>query len=457
MCRCDRLRSQVWECIVIRDLVQKLRTLKSALPSTLTGTPTKQLAATLQNFKIQCPAKSRKAVPEPTSSLVDLVCIEKKRAKPQKAENFITEQVQLVIDPHRAAELASSLLCHPDPNIGKLEARKAEAAARIALLYGSDHPEATPAPPRNIQFEDPDSVMKLWMQESLLKMSAQGLIEEWQNREEAKLLAKANKGKKVIKPSTPQKPKKSAKATVEGSRTPVKAVRGETAVIKNIDEVHPSSSSVSKSDVFVDANSVKEDGIDSSSDIRSIRIEQTRAAPKAPAYRSRIREDSDSSSDSDVQIMPTGPATYLARKSPRKSPRKAVEQKTVREGSSHQAPSSAVGREPLYPKVANILPANRTKPLHIPDTPELVVEKDRAKPTYTRVFAYQRTIEADSSDDELPSLTDIIVPKSRMVNGSSGLTKTVSSSSHNAGSITKAINSRIKTVQSEIIDLCSSD
>lgn len=181
------------------------------------GSPSKVLAASLGSVSLN---RSLSTSADGEGEGVVLHRIDKKRAPPKKAENHITDELQLVVDPSPAAALAQKYLRHPDPNIGKLEARKEAEAAAICAVHGPDHPGAIPAPPRNSHFDDPHESQKVWIQESLLRMALPDKVSAWEERERAKLEAKVNKGKK---PAGKQSPAKKAEQTSKKTGTPTKA------------------------------------------------------------------------------------------------------------------------------------------------------------------------------------------------------------------------------------------
>lgn len=464
-----RLRSQIWECVVVQDLIWRIRDNGVTVSETNSpdGTPSKVLTASLGTVTLSSPTKA--GSDGTINPAVVPHRIDKKRGPLIK--EHVTDELQLIVDPTSMAVLAEAQLRHPDPNIGKLEARKAAEAAEICALHGPEHPGAIPAAPRNSHFDHPYEMQKLWIQESLLRMALPNMVREWEEREQAKLELKANKGKKAAAKASPKKankdPKAKASTPTKTRHKPAKAKKvvdseseaeGSSALLRTAsDDVFTSPASGPSSSAMQKANS---DPVP--------RLADRKAPIRVSSYkRSQSKGDlsSSTSSGSDIEIIAGGKNT---RKSPKKSSRKAISQTTVRdvdqvqgEVASHSLPS--ISSFNVVKKGSEVPKATTGK--------DIVSNKAKAQPKKPYTYRDLLDTSADSSDDDLPSLTRLLKTKDK--NTTKAKHGTEENRAHKAENVRqssapaaatkskpssrRAVNSALQPAAREVIDLCSSD
>ena len=292
-------------------------------------TPSKVLAAALSGFGIASPTKADLKMRHMPSNLSKIMLRVEKARKYTSTEKCITPELQLIIDPAELVDEAKSCLRHPDPNVGKLEARKQAAAEATGV-------EAASA--RNYKFDDPYESQKLWIPSCLLNMATPHLVMAWEQREEDKLKKKQTK-------QTKSSPKRKQPTKVRDSPNSVQT-----------------SISLSSKPVTATAHKGKGKADDSASDDEDLfapspldnqkpRAPTLHLAPVAPQSRSlsrtssatssdistsdkshhRARSRSRYSSDSDIEFVSSQPLG----KSPKKSPRRTSATHTARESQSH--------------------------------------------------------------------------------------------------------------------------
>lgn len=466
--------------MVVQDLIWSIRDNGIAISDSPAGSPSKVLAASLGSVSLGNSIRSRDVASE--TGIVPHR-IDKKRSPPKKAENHVTDELQLIVDPIPAATTAKQHLKHPDPNVGKLEARKEAEAATICALHGPEHPGAIPAPPRNAHYDNPNDVQKMWIQESLLRMAVPDMVRLWEEREQAKLDAKASKlkGKKAADKKSPRKSKQTSQGAE--SSTPPKVHRKPTKAKKKAvvdSESEPEDlfapSQPSSKDVF-SSSMVPSTSASGSQDSLASRADSGRPAlppPIAPASYKRSKdrdvEMPSSSSDSDVQLVSA--SKVAARKSPRKSPRKDASQTTARGDTATRSGPSLLPFNAVK-KGADIPPAvsNKADP----------TRKGKAHSVAPRKhYSYRDLVDSDSesSGGDLPPLTQLLKAKEK--NGhqlkhsstaasssamarssSSGVSQTQAKggkqSARSMSQGTTATQPRGPPLPSQIIDLCSSD
>lgn len=439
------------------------------------GSPSKILAASLGSVSLNGSNHSHGA----TEHIVIPQRIEKKRVKPKKAENHITDELQLIVDPSPAASLAQKQLRNPDPNVGKLEARKEAEAAMIRAMHGPDHPGAVSAPPRNAHYDDPLETQKLWVQESLLRMALPGMVQAWEARQTAKLESKANKGKKAAGRRSP-----SGKAPVEHeskSSTPTKAsgkpYRKPTKVtVKPVIETdsEPEASlapSRRKSEDVFAMPALSNDGTQPKIDKqRHINTKANTSVAKYKRSKACNMASTSSSSDSDIQLVST--SQVPPRKSPRKSPRRTQSQQTAR-----SAAASVFDRGTLSAAEPAVLIFNAVQkgPRHAEnnahDTKQGLQRPEKSTAQPKKAYSYRDLAESDSDSgvDELPPLTRLLKTKDGTASRSDAditragslsqpqsLSSGVLRESSKRATATRT-GSAARHPRGQVIDLCSSD
>lgn len=478
--------------MVIQDLIWLIRDNGVPILDSPAGSPSKVLAASLGSFSLSGTTQSDDNAKE----TVVPHRIEKKRAMPKKADNFVTDELQLLVDPGPAAALAQKHLRHPDPNIGKLEARKESEAAIIKAMHGPDHPGAVPAPPRNSHYDSPSEVQKMWIQESLLRMALPAMVQTWEAREQAKLELKANKGKKVAGKRSPSG--KKASETESKAGTPTKAPKPQKKPSKTkakaiIDtESEPEDffgpTRQASQDVF-NAPTLPKAVVRSSRDDEG-RIELKARIPAAKYKRPKDRESTSSlsSSDSDIQLISV--SQLPARKSPRKSPRKTQSQKTAR---SVADPNALQEKDQTVSGLAvlsfDVIKKGNSQALNsLTDKEKLQQRTQKLSVQPKKPYSYQDVSDSDndSIQEPLPSLTRLLKTKDTNTiernaestrSGSIPLSQSSSSSSSHKPSESRNMASKTNSIAlkssrrvtstkggaaachtiSQIIDLCSSD
>lgn len=409
--------------------------------------------------------------------------IDKKRAPPKKSEKHITDELQLIVDPSPAVSLAQKHLQHPDPNIGKLQARKEAEAAAICALHGPDHPGAVPAPARNSQYDNPHESQKMWIQESLLRMAVPGMVLAWEEREQAKIEAKANKGKKAtsqLSPTRKKKPSETSRKSGTPTKPSKKPAKSKAKVISDseseLEDLPPQSTA---QDVFSSSAMTKYPSSSSTTDSQGgVRMSASASAASYKRPKERKASSSSSSSDSDIQLVSVTQAGLT--RSAKKSPRKSKSQATVR-GPPMSADDGPRGAAPpiiSFNAVKHGATNTQNKAHKLDGSLQHTSKSEIPKKTYT----YRDLVDSDSNsdgDEELPSLTHLLKPKDHNGReGSRGSAKTVSTAgsrsssstsipkvAHDASASTAGRKGKAKGIKkdappgppSQIIDLCSSD
>lgn len=467
---CCRFRSQIWECLVVQDLVWRIRDQGIASENVPLESPSKILASGLNTVTLHSPSRDQ------AQALLDnkimMLRIEKKRGT---VKDQVTSELQLVIDPSHAAKCAQKHLRHPDPNVGKLQARKEAEAAAICAAHGPDHPGAVPAPPRNAHYDDPLESQRLWIQESLLRMAVPEMVREWEEREQAKIEAKLNKGKKAVsktgdskktgeslKPDTPVKPR----------RKPVKP------------KIPLPSESESEEDLFVSSQRSSENVFRAPSATTASTASGS-AKTDDPSQSSRASSQSSSegtkrtknansvslSSDSDIEVLSPGrfPKAKV-RQSPRKSPRTSRTQTSIRDASRSNAEDDNLPAPPRldFKAVKQSRRTSSIKARHAASDGNVNKMKDkiREKPQYTYHDLCSES--SSSSDEDLPSLTSLLGNDGKARESSKATQNMPAGKLTTAKAVTVASSSQTKSDKapkqsgshpppSQIIDLCSSD
>lgn len=312
--------------MVVEQLVRSLQAAASHAP-TVSDTPSKHLARAINKLgvgSVSSKGKGRASgfcMPEEMQDVFYQVT----KARTYNPGKKVTQEVQLVIQPLALVERVRQHLRQPDPNIGKLQARKAEEAALIAAQHGPDAPGAVPAADRNSKFDNPEEDLKLWVQQSLLEMAWPELIEDWEERERLKAEGKLKKGKGK---KSPAKTKTKTKPTPSGA----------VAVAKKQSGPEKSVETDTEDELF--ASAFSRPGAPPTASTSRIPPPPVREAPR-PAQR-RPREASQEDSDSDIELISStaNPVEGKAKvekaidtaKSPKKSPRKSKKQTTARDG-----------------------------------------------------------------------------------------------------------------------------
>lgn len=316
-------------------------------------TPSKQLASAVADLQMPSPSKAsssdgtershtaaRCLLPRHIRSLFDEVG---KDRGPHKDK--VTEEVKLWLTPDALADEAARHFRHPDPNVGKLQERKAlEYSLKIAR--GED---AVLSGDKNYKEFHPHDRLDCWIQKSLVQMAYRGLLQE----RDAALAAKAarsSKGKKKkLGPERAVTRKVSiSDYAVEGTRKTQSGGQVEQAAfvkasIKGGPTRDDASSSengdddlegVDDDDVFTEPRKA----LPRSSGAARARPEvlddrPSGSRPSANIRRQRSASPTSLSSDSDiVPIRSSKLQSTTKDASPKKSPRKARTQATVRRG-----------------------------------------------------------------------------------------------------------------------------
>lgn len=430
------------------------------------GTPSKVLTTSLGSVTLTSPTKAAK-----NGTVRPAVVphrIDKKRGP---LKEHVTDELQLIVDPTSMAVLAEAQLRHPDPNIGKLEARKEAEAAEIRALYGREHPGAIPAASRNSHFDHPYEMQKLWIQESLLRMALPNMVREWEEREQAKLELKANKSKKAAAKASPKKAKKNPEAKTS---TPTKARRKSTKAKKVIDSESEAEGSsallrTAPDDVFTSPPTGPSfSGMQKANSDPVPRLADLKAPVRVSSYkRSQSKGDSSSStsSGSDIEIIAGGKNT---RNSPKKSPRKAINQTTARDADQAQGEASSHS----LPSFSSFNVVKKGSEVPKATTGKEVIS-NKAKVQSKKPYTYRDLLDtsADSSDDDLPSLTRLLKTKDK--NATKAKHAAEETRTHKAENVRQssapaaatkskpssrtAVKSASQPVPREVIDLCSSD
>ena len=420
--------------------------------------PSKQLANALDDLTVYSPHKkqssSRKKGPNMSEEMQD-VFHQVTKARVYNPGKKVTQEVQLVILPAMLAEQARQYLRFPDPNVGKLQQRKVEAAALIAAIHGADAPGAVPAADRNSKFDDPDEDQKLWIQQSLIELAWPELIADWEERERLRAEGKLKKGKK-----SPAKGKEKTRSKeTERSTTTKKA---------------PAAKKARETD--------SEDDLFASAYTRKPPVASTSHISAQPAPPRRPREKSSSESDSDLEIL-AGPAKGKGKakeangkvlKSPAKSPRRSETQTTARDAAAGDADvplkvkerTSEAGRKPSKP--AKKVPP----PVLYKETTDSSDEDDRpAKPpilSFAKVKAQASSSGSAKAKENASAGSASMQPTLSASSRSSLGSTTVSDSAtpSDGGQTVRLVQARAGRTKSaprppnltqQVIDLCSSD
>lgn len=454
-----RLRNLVWHCVVVQQLVTSMQ--EKTLNSVPAGTPSKQLAYALATLDVHSPTekhgKGRAAAPSVPDEMKD-VMHQVTKARSYNPGKKITQEVQLVIRPSMFVEQVRTHLRYPDPNVGKLQARKAEEAATIAALHGLDAPGAVAAADRNSKFDDPEEDCKLWVQQSLIEMAYPELIEDWEEHQRLKAEGKLKKGRKP--PAKSKGKGKQANRPIDHTRIAAKGKARDTD---------------SEDDLFASSKARKPPVASASRSVIS----------PIHAFR-RQRKPSTEGSDSDIELV-VGPSKTdgggrdtrkAAHRSPRKSPRKFEAQTTARrpvttevevplkanaKELTRKANTEATDRVPLSVLYAPISDSSDDEQLTArPPALSFAIAKSQGSASTTSSAPAGKAAQSLQSDPMLPTLSaSSSSSASGAVSGSA--TPSDGGSSGRIARGGKSVLRRHKTVKQvptvaqEVIDLCSSD
>ena len=487
---------------LIRALHRPSGDVAAAAGSSAAESPSKQLARALDEFALASPSRSGpsspSAHPAPNMSPSALAIFQQvTKLRQYNPGKKITQELQLFIDPSLLAQQAMLRLRHPDPNVGKLQARKVAAAALIARLHGPDAPGAVPAADRNSVFEEPDKECKLWIQESLLRLAYPQLVEEWEQREEEKAEAKRTKARGKGK-SPRGKAATAKKAVIKGLAKPK---RHETTSEEDDSDSELRKKSTAVSKTAAPKKKAEEDVFGSSppalpapskySQLRNDyfgNVARVKTAAPAASKQGKVKSRSNGplpptppseDSDSDVQILdgpprpkpraqPSSRSVSPTLLSPTKSPRRSMSADTARRSSS-SLPSPPVSSNSTS---ASALPVKET-------AAGAASKARQAKVQAKAPYLYRDDFSDSGSESDLPEVPAFKLTGASVGTGRKGAGCSSSSSSFksNAGtslasytSVAPSTGKRdMRTgkqpskhkadtkVPPAIIDLCSSD
>lgn len=384
------MRNQIWEAVIVRCLVQSLSGNASSPDTDLyesdpLGTPSKQLAAKLQQTSLASPRKvkdkTRQGTRVPKHMLSVYSSIETRRNhKRMNAANVHTNELRLVIDPSRLVEDACAGLRHPDPNVGKLEQRKQqEYEARQAAQPGAP---ITPPKEWKLKCDDPYSLQKFWVQESLLRMAFPGLVDKWEARERDKAVSKGKGKTSAVSLTGTGRSRRGTVQVVRAPKVASKTGRKVTPISPSSDEDHDEAPSDSDSDREGDIFAVPVPQTSSSSKEvapHQPSIDQTSSKNlRRPAVQALTESDSDPEFDSSIEIISFTSTQRQVQRSPKKSPRRSSNTTTAR-SSEASRPKVTTGR------------------------------KDSSRPVATapKVSLYTEISDSDGDSDSASSLPDL--------------------------------------------------
>ncbi|CAD6578171.1 MAG: hypothetical protein CYPHOPRED_000468 [Cyphobasidiales sp. Tagirdzhanova-0007] len=395
----QKLRTLIWPVITVHHLIRSLSSAASSGTDQLT--PSKKLAAQLSHFGLSSPAKPPSSTSSASPSLSKHLLAILDRIEKARKRRLVcsTPELQLVLLPASLANEAKEYLRHPDPNIGKLDARKAIAMAQKVAESEPGQELPGPAKPRNYIYEEVDKEQTVFVQESLLRMACPKLVEAWEEREREKA-DKRGRGKRGMKNAAP---------VAIGSRTrkvpPIKQSKlfstalAPTAATRDMDD----------SDIFSASAPI----LTKQNDTASSQCSHIATSKARPA-----RNHSSASPDSsDVELIT---ARLDSHKSPHKSPRTSANHQTARQ--SLNVSASVVGK---------IATARSTKPT--------------LPPASNRTYGYQGI---SDTDEELPDLPSLGV-RASLASAGTRQAKSAIPSASRISSLTRS--------SPEVIDLCSSD